>query len=66
MVSPEWSPELGTSPEGYKYRGRFHIPTSTIYVDKSLEKESKGSPIKRLVSSDKNIPYARKRGFFAC
>lgn len=29
--------DLGTSPEGYKYRGRFHIPTSTIYIDKSLE-----------------------------
>lgn len=29
--------ELGTSPEGYKYRGRFHIPTSTIYIDKSLD-----------------------------
>lgn len=29
--------DLGTSPEGYKYRGRFHIPTSTIYIDRSLE-----------------------------
>jgi Zn-dependent peptidase ImmA (M78 family) len=28
--------ELGSTPEGYKYRGRFHIPTTTILIDKSL------------------------------
>lgn len=29
--------DLGLSPEGYKYRGRFHIPKKTIYIDKTLE-----------------------------
>lgn len=29
--------DLGFSPEGYKYRGRFNISKSTIYIDKSLE-----------------------------
>jgi len=29
--------DLGVSPEGYQYRGRFHIPSTTIYLDKSLE-----------------------------
>lgn len=29
--------DLGMSSEGYKYQGRFHIPTTTIYVDSSLE-----------------------------
>lgn len=29
--------DLGFSPEGYKYRGRFNISTTTIYIDKSLE-----------------------------
>lgn len=29
--------DLGNSPQGYKYRGRFHIPSTTIYIDKSLE-----------------------------
>lgn len=29
--------DLGASPEGYKYRGRFHIPSSTIFIDKSLK-----------------------------
>ena len=28
--------ELGETKEGYKYRGRFHIPSTTIYIDKSL------------------------------
>ena len=28
--------ELGDSPEGYKYRGRFHIPSKTIFIDNSL------------------------------
>ncbi|MCU7810711.1 MAG: ImmA/IrrE family metallo-endopeptidase [Candidatus Thiodiazotropha sp. (ex Notomyrtea botanica)] len=29
--------DLGSTPQGYKYRGRFHLPTTTIYIDKSLE-----------------------------
>lgn len=29
--------ELGSSPEGFKYRGRFHIPSRTIFMDRSLE-----------------------------
>lgn len=29
--------DLGVSPEGYQYRGRFHIPSKTIYLDRSLE-----------------------------
>jgi Zn-dependent peptidase ImmA (M78 family) len=29
--------DLGTTAEGYQYRGRFHIPSKTIYIDKSLE-----------------------------
>ena len=29
--------DLGASPEGYQYRGRFHIPSTTIYIDRSLE-----------------------------
>ena len=29
--------DLGKTKEGYKYRGRFHIPSQTIYIDKSLE-----------------------------
>lgn len=29
--------DLGTTPEGYQYRGRFHIASKTIYIDKSLE-----------------------------
>ncbi len=29
--------DLGLSPEGYRYRGRFHIPSNTIYLDRSLE-----------------------------
>jgi Zn-dependent peptidase ImmA (M78 family) len=29
--------DLGFSPEGYKYRGRFHIPTKTVFIDPSLE-----------------------------
>lgn len=31
--------DLGYSPEGYKYRGRFHIPSRTILIDKSLKME---------------------------
>lgn len=36
-VKFEFNVDLGHSPEGYKYRGRFHIPSKTIYIDKSLE-----------------------------
>jgi len=32
-----FSIDLGNSPEGYRYRGRFHIPSQTIFIDKSLE-----------------------------
>jgi hypothetical protein len=32
-----FSASLGKSPEGYKYRGRIHVPTRTIYIDESLE-----------------------------
>ncbi len=28
--------DLGNSPKGYKYRGRFHIPSTTVLIDKSL------------------------------
>jgi len=28
--------DLGASPEGYRYRGRFHIPSSSIFIDQSL------------------------------
>lgn len=28
--------DLGESQQGYKYRGRFHIPTKTIFIDQSL------------------------------
>ena len=36
-VSFVFGQDLGMSEEGYKYRGRFHIPTKTIYIDSSLE-----------------------------
>lgn len=36
-ISLVFNYDLGNSPEGYKYRGRFHIPSSTIFIDKSLE-----------------------------
>jgi Zn-dependent peptidase ImmA (M78 family) len=29
--------DLGKTVEGYRYRGRFHVPTKTIYIDKSLK-----------------------------
>lgn len=29
--------DLGLSPEGYQYRGKFHISSTTILVDKSME-----------------------------
>lgn len=29
--------DLGGTKEGYKYRGSFHIPSTTIYVDKNME-----------------------------
>lgn len=36
-VSFVFGADLGVSPEGYQYRGRFHIPSTTIYLDRSLE-----------------------------
>lgn len=29
--------DLGQTKEGYKYRGRFHIPSNSIFIDNSLE-----------------------------
>jgi len=35
-VKFEFNIDLGDSPEGYHYRGRFHISSQTIFIDKSL------------------------------
>jgi len=35
-VNFSFNVDLGVSPEGYRYRGRFHIPSTTIFIDQSL------------------------------
>ncbi len=35
-VSFVFAIDLGLSREGHRYRGRFHVPSKTIYVDQSL------------------------------
>ncbi len=39
-VSFVFDKDLGMTKEGYKYRGCFHIPTTTILIDKNMQSKS--------------------------